>query len=122
MFLFRLASRRYPANSGEGARRYGGRWNQPGTPVIYTSATVSLAALEVIVHNGAIPADYQIVVIELPVSLPVHNIELDDPPEDWPESASETETAILGNSWANSLTTAVPTCPPPQFAPKGISF
>lgn len=38
------------AFSGEGALRHGGRWNSPGVRVIYTSATVSLAALETLVH------------------------------------------------------------------------
>ncbi len=66
MFVYRLASRLYAADNAEGARIYGGRWNRPGTPVIYTSATRSLAALEVIVHNGAIPADYRITVVTVP--------------------------------------------------------
>ena len=56
MFVYRVASRRYAADNSEGARLNGGRWNNPGTPVIYTSASRSLAALEVIVNNGAIPS------------------------------------------------------------------
>ena len=59
MFVYRLASRKYPPNNSEGARTYGGRWNMAGTPAIYASTTRSLAALEVIIHNGAIPWDYQ---------------------------------------------------------------
>lgn len=67
MILYRLASRRYAAaNNGEGARLYGGRWNHPGTAAIYTSGTRSLAALEIIVHNGAIPSDYRVVVADVP--------------------------------------------------------
>ena len=39
------------AFTGEGARRYGGRWNSPGTAVVYLSAHLSLAALEIMVHQ-----------------------------------------------------------------------
>ena len=40
-----LASGRYPANDGMGASLYGGRWNHKGTPVIYTTASRALCAL-----------------------------------------------------------------------------
>jgi RES domain-containing protein len=107
MFVYRLASRRYAASESEGARRYGGRWNRPGIPVIYTSATRSLAALEVIVHNGAIPADYRMVVIGLPDSLAVENVELKDLPDGWPAGDPGDETTNRGSEWALSLRTAV---------------
>lgn len=38
------------AFSGEGARLHGGRFNSKGVAVVYTSATVSLASLEMLVH------------------------------------------------------------------------
>jgi RES domain-containing protein len=38
------------AFSGEGAAKSGGRWNSRGVPVVYTSSTKSLAALESLVH------------------------------------------------------------------------
>jgi len=49
---YRLSLRAYArrAFAGEGARQAGGRWNPRGTPVVYTSATLSLAALEFLVH------------------------------------------------------------------------
>lgn len=36
--------------TGEGARLFGGRWNPPGVPLIYTSTTPELALLETLVH------------------------------------------------------------------------
>lgn len=38
------------AFDGEGAARFGGRWNSPRVPIVYASATLSLAALETLVH------------------------------------------------------------------------
>jgi len=38
------------AFTGEGARRYGGRWNSKGYAAVYTSGSISLAILEVLVH------------------------------------------------------------------------
>ncbi len=52
---YRLSLRRHAdrAFAGEGARRAGGRWNPRGVPVIYTSAVLSLGALEFLVHLGS---------------------------------------------------------------------
>lgn len=52
---YRLSLKAYAgrAFSGDGARRAGGRWNPRGLPVVYTSATLSLAALEFLVHLPA---------------------------------------------------------------------
>jgi RES domain-containing protein len=38
------------AFTGDGARQFGGRWNSVGTPMVYSSSTISLAALETLVH------------------------------------------------------------------------
>jgi RES domain-containing protein len=38
------------AFDGEGARLYGGRWNSPTLRMVYTSSTISLAVLEILVH------------------------------------------------------------------------
>jgi RES domain-containing protein len=39
------------AFSGKGAATYPGRWNEPGIPVVYTTSSVALAVLEVLVHT-----------------------------------------------------------------------
>ena len=43
--------------SGEGAARYGGRWNPKGVPAVYCSENSSLAALEILV-NLACPSTF----------------------------------------------------------------
>lgn len=57
MVVYRLIRQRYQETplSAEGAFRVGGRWNPPGYPILYTSATPELALLEVLVHLN--PAD-----------------------------------------------------------------
>jgi RES domain-containing protein len=46
MIAYRLARTIFCDVSGEGAKRYGGRWNLPGHPVLYASASISAALLE----------------------------------------------------------------------------
>jgi RES domain-containing protein len=50
MFVYRICRRPHTSLDGEGARLWGGRWNSPGKPAVYTSAHLSLAALEYFVH------------------------------------------------------------------------
>ena len=65
-FLRANTSRIY---QGRGAEKYGGRWNRPGIPVLYTSESRALAMLELMVHFSSISSlkkDYQFVEILLP--------------------------------------------------------
>ena len=107
MRVYRIASARYASNNSEGARLHGGRWNEAGTPVIYSSASPSLAALEVLVHFQMIPADYRVINIVIPDDLEIESIEAASLPANWYEEASIPRTAAMGTSWARSLTTAV---------------
>ena len=50
MRLWRLTRRPFADLEGRGAARFGGRWNRPGRPMVYTTAEASLAVLEVRVH------------------------------------------------------------------------
>ena len=50
--LWRVVKRKHATTAfdGKAAQRFGGRWNSPGRRAVYTSATKSLAVLEVLVH------------------------------------------------------------------------
>lgn len=70
MIVFRLCRAAYAALDGEGARLYGGRWNSPGRPMLYTAASPSLALIEVMVHLDLtpelLPEGYRLLTIEVP--------------------------------------------------------
>ena len=74
MIVHRIAKAAYAGLDGEGARLYGGRWNSPGQPMVYTAANPSLAVLEVLVHLDLppelIPSDYRLLSIETPDDAP----------------------------------------------------
>lgn len=69
MNVYRLCKDKYKHDiSGFGAEKYGGRWNNKGTRLLYTSQSRALAKLEVAVHVNLnrIPKNYYMVTIEVP--------------------------------------------------------
>jgi RES domain-containing protein len=52
---WRIVKRRFAATAfdGEGARRFGGRWNSPVRPVVYVSESRALATLEILAGLGS---------------------------------------------------------------------
>jgi len=69
MDLWRLCRRPFADLSGEGARRFGGRWNSRGQPVVYLADHPALAAMEVRVHLDLpfdlLPDDYMLMRVTL---------------------------------------------------------
>ena len=77
MLAWRLCREPYADLSGEGARRYGGRWNSVGRPLVYLASTAALALLEVRVHLDLpidlLPDDYVLLTVDL-MDLAVENL------------------------------------------------
>jgi RES domain-containing protein len=73
------------AFSGEGARRYGGRWNSPGVAMVYSSSSLALAAIELFVHlePNQQPDDLVAIAAELPGKEPLERVELGQLPRGW---------------------------------------
>lgn len=109
--VWRLTSERHAANAfdGEGARRFGGRWNHPGTSVVYTAATLSLAALELLVHIEIedVPADRVALAAEIPVGVEVERVGAAGLPADWRSYPAPEWTKDLGTAWVQAGRTAV---------------
>jgi RES domain-containing protein len=86
---------------GDAARRAGGRWNSVGTAVVYTSATLSLALAEILVHisAGPLPA-YTAISIEFDDSL-VSVLAATDVPADWNSYPPPASTQAIGDAWVS---------------------
>jgi RES domain-containing protein len=107
MIVYRLGSRRYPANEGEGAGLYGGRWNHRGTPVIYAAQSRALCALEILANADELLSDYIATPIELPNDLLTTSRSIATLPPMWNAREPSDLTRDIGTQWANSLMSAV---------------
>ncbi len=107
---FRLCKTKFlsSAFSGEGARLNGGRWNSPGLAVVYTSSSLSLATLEVLVHledPEAFARLFSWVSLEIPNDL----MERVDPtrlPAGWLADETNASSQSVGDAWLPSMRTA----------------
>jgi RES domain-containing protein len=111
--VWRLCKRRQAAFDGEGARRAGGRWNRRGTAVVYTSETLSLAALELFVHCDPtlLPDDLVAIESEIPEGLAIRRVDAAPLPRDWRRYPAPEALAAIGSDWANGLATAALSVP-----------
>lgn len=73
------------AFSGLGARRFGGRWNSPGVPMVYASSSLALAAIELFVHlePNSQPDDLVSIAATLPAGEPAQRLTPDELPPSW---------------------------------------
>jgi RES domain-containing protein len=104
---WRLTKTKYLAAAwdGEGAKRAGGRWNSPGTAVVYVSGSLSLALVEVLVHLSpeilpafsAIPVAFDESLVTVPARIP----------DGWRESPPPPATQAIGDLWVAAGTSVV---------------
>ncbi len=68
MICYRFAHQLYADDlSGNGAKLHGGRWNLIGTSVLYTSGSISLSLLEILVNTGSFEALQPFKLIQLTI-------------------------------------------------------
>ncbi len=93
--------------SGEGARLHGGRWNSPGLSVVYTSSSLSLATLEVLVHLDD-PDAFARLFSWVRLEIPEDSIEkLDEThlPSGWRADETNASSRAIGDAWIHSRRT-----------------
>jgi RES domain-containing protein len=115
MLVWRIVAERHAERvwSGDGARRWGGRWNPPGTAVIYSSTTLSLAALELLVHldPDLAPEGLVAAAAELPPEVSPLALQPERLPDGWRFYPAPSVLRELGAEWirgADSVALAVP--------------
>jgi RES domain-containing protein len=113
MKVWRLCSSRYPQPDGEGARQYGGRWNLPGTAIVYTSSTRALAVLEQLVHTDSdIPPINQIILsADIPDRLVIEEVDEGELPPNWRDYPTPETVQAIGTAWVRKGQTAILSVP-----------
>jgi RES domain-containing protein len=108
--VWRITSKKFTKSAfkGEGARLFGGRWNTPGTPLIYTAESKSLAVLEILVHLDSPDLLRKYVLFEVKIEDPlVTHLDPASLPKDWRQDPPPPDAQKLGDEWASSAHSAV---------------
>jgi RES domain-containing protein len=107
---WRITKRKHSrsAFTGEGARLYGGRWNSPGTAMIYTAESQSLAVLEILVHldSPELLKKYVLFKVRIGKSYIV-DIDAALLPRNWRAEPAPGKVQKIGDEWVINATSAV---------------
>lgn len=105
MIVYRIERAKYLETTLHGfgaALSNGFRWNSLNTRLVYTSESRALATLEVSVHldlSEDLPDDRYYVEIDIPDSLPILEVHINDLPLDWDSKPPNTTTQIIGDDF-----------------------
>lgn len=96
------------AFSGEGARRYGGRWNSKGTTIIYTAGSLALSAMEMVVNlpRPNLLREFVRIPVRIPPKL-IIDFPLDQLPNNWNSRPVSPSTKIIGDRWVHEGSSSV---------------
>ncbi len=101
--IFRVCRANHTQLDGEGARLAGGRWNSPGTAVVYMAESISLGVLENLVHMGRedFPTGYVVVSAVIPHRVRVLRA------EDLINTSRRVNPRRIGDRWVERRESAV---------------
>jgi len=106
MNLWRISKHR--SLNGEGGRRFAGRWNNPGAPVVYLADSPGGAMVEVLVHlqveDELMPPSYTLLQIVVPDELEVPLLEV-PAGDSWKTNLKLTRK--LGDAWLRARRAAL---------------
>ena len=113
MRAWRIAAAAHAACDGEGARLHGSRWTPRGRPAVFSSSTLSLAALERFVHTDPDlePDDLVSIAIQIGPDVPITSVDLHDLPDDWRRYPPPPALTAFGERWLRASKTAVLSVP-----------
>ena len=102
MKVYRISNIKYTEHlNGEGAYRVGGRWNSKGIRMVYTSTSIALASLEVLVHTDGLPIPKGMILLTFDV--PDKYIQqLENPPLNWNEIPPKGAAKVVGDEFVRS--------------------
>jgi len=109
--VFRLGKHAYRTQlfNGQGGLFASGRWTPRGKPVVYTSASISLAVLEYTVNyrrRGWVPATV-LGRATIPSSVRVQTVSAEDLPANWYAADAPVELQKIGGDWLERGETAM---------------
>lgn len=108
---YRICKTKYATTAfdGEGAFRFGGRWNSPGTRIVYAAGSLSLATLEMLVHleDDTLLSSYSYFVVKIPLNLILRVEDLSPLPKNWNTSPVPLAVQQIGDKWAAKLDSPV---------------
>lgn len=102
MKVFRIAKKQHLKDlTGEGARLFGGRWNKRGYNMLYTSESLALSVLELLVH-----LDYQFIKdgfgyieLEIPDTIKIETVKPAILRQNWRQHPPLSFTQDYGSNW-----------------------
>jgi len=111
--VWRIASAAHAAFDGEGPRRHGSRWTPRGLPAVFTSATLSLAALERFVNTDSDlePDDLVAIAVEIEANVTIETVTVGDLPADWRTYPAPPDLAVIGERWLRESKSVVLSVP-----------
>ncbi len=110
-------------NDGEGAFRYGGRWNSQGNRVLYVSSSLALATLEVLINlddEEILPA-FLYASVAFAEELIVRVEDVARLPPKWRGFPIPREVQKIGDDWIEGKRSAVLEVPT-SVIPKGTNY
>jgi RES domain-containing protein len=113
MLVYRIERQKYlhEVFHGRGAAlSRGNRWNSFNTPMVYTSASKSLALLEIMAHIDLfedLPDDRYILEIEIPDSILIQELRIELLPAGWETFPPGNSTRLIGDEFVRNRLAAV---------------
>jgi len=107
--VWRIVKRKYKATAfdGEGASKYGGRWNSPGKRIVYTAGSKSLALLELLVYlDSSVLSSYVVIPVTFSDAW-LSQVDILSLPPNWKGHPAPVELRQIGDGWLDSFGSAI---------------